>query len=341
MKAYVIGSSALHFWRHDSQAIHTLRPPITGLLTDCPTRREDIEDLQLEALGFGSTPIRLMVPSPELRLSRSMYKYTVQPQPLPACAFRQFSENICIASPELCLLQSRAAYPRFRLMELAMELCGKYALAPDSPRGYISRNHQLTSIESVRAFLTQLPRMHGRRRLLEICEFISDGSRSPMETREYLLACLPKRHGGYGLPSPVLNAQIELSPEEQRAAKRGHLECDMYWKDQGVIVEYDGHDDHESREDRARDALKRNVLIARGYRVFTITSKQIMDACSFDSIMRDISACIGYRLKSFPADWENRRLFLRRELFASMARYDLRKLNEPSAHKAQMRCYPN
>ena len=319
MKAYVVGSSALFFWRHNPQFIITLRPPMSNPLDDCPVSHEQLTSLKLASLGFGNTPIRLMVPSCKFRVQKSAYRYTVHSQAIPPLAFRQLNANVCLASPELCLLESCSAYSELRLMELAMELCGKYALAPETARGYISRDHQLTSVDSIRDFLNHVPHASGRRRLSKICDFIMDGSRSPMETREYLLACLPKRVGGYGLPAPTLNGRVELTPDERHTAGRSYFECDMIWENQKTVVEYDGHDDHESREDRARDALKRNVLIARGYRVFTITGKQIMSTQSFDAVIRNIARCLGYRLKSLPKDWETRRAVLRKELFASLA----------------------
>ena len=328
MKAYVIGSSALYFWRRSLQFLSVPRALVAAPYDDCPTTREELEGLQLDTLGFGNAPIRLMVPSTRFRILKNTYKYSVQSQALPANAFRRLNANVCIASPELCLFESRNAYSRFRLIELAMELCGKYALVPEEPRGFLSRNHQLATVDSIRTFAKSVSHINGSKQLLDICRFIKDGSRSPMETREYLLSCLPKRFGGYGLPSPVLNARIGLNADEQRIVRRKYLECDNYWEEQRVVIEYDGHDDHESRESRARDALKRNLLTSRGYRVFTITGKQIMDASSFDAAMRDVAVSLGYRLKGFPRDWDIRRDRLREELFASLTNYEFRRFHE-------------
>lgn len=328
MKAYVIGSSALYFWRRGSQTLSVLRSPVLTILDDCPTTRKELEELQLESLEFGGSPIRLMVPTDRFRLLRALFKYSVQSQALPADCFRRFSASICIASPELCLLESQSAYSRFRLMELAMELCGRYALVPEAPRGFVPRDYQLATVDSIRTFAKRIPHINGSRRLLDICKYIKDGSRSPMETREYLLACLPKRYGGYGLPRPLLNVRIELSPDEQREVGRKYLECDEHWEKEHVVIEYDGHDDHESREARAKDALKRNLLTSRGYQVFIITGKQILDENAFDAVMRNVASSLGYRLRKFPEDWSARRASLRKELFASLAIHESRHRSE-------------
>lgn len=325
MKVYVIGSSALYFWRHCPRAQALLKADVHDPLNDCPLSSAELDALDIPFELFGNRPLRLMVPSGDLRFARRRYKYSIYSRPLPAHAFKQLGENICVASPELCLLQSQTVYPTDRLMELIMELCGRYALDAEAVRGFVSREYQLATIDSVRDFLECTPGVPGKRNLLDVCRFVKENSRSPMETREYLLACLPKRLGGYALPFPELNARLDLSPDERRAAKRKYIECDMCWEDQKVVVEYDGHDDHESREDRHRDALKRNLLIARGYRVFTVTGRQILDTEAFDTVIHEIAKSIGYRMKSYPEGWDIRRARLRANLFTSLTDHESRR----------------
>lgn len=332
MRVYVVGSSSLHLWRRDIRGESILKKEVFDALTDCPTSPKELASLRFSDFEFGNAPVRLMVPSKELRISRRLYSYSVQPHALPENAFHQLTDHICIASPELCLLESANKLSLLRLIELCMELCGKYALVPETQRGYISRNYQLASTESIDRFLRGISHIHGVKKLRRAVQFVCDGSRSPMETREYLLTCLPKRLGGYGLPPATLNARINLNSAERRVAKRQYLECDECWPDQQVIVEYDGHDDHESRENRARDAAKRNILISRGYDVFTVTGKQICDVHAFDKVIRDISCRIGFRLKDFPTDWEQRHSILRQELFMSLSKYESERFMQTHPH---------
>ena len=213
-----------------------------------------------------------------------------------------------------------------------MELCGTYALVPESVRGFTSREYPLTTQEELESFLQCIPGSRAARYLDAALGLMQNGSRSPMETREYLLLCLPKRYGGYGLPKPQLNYRIDLGPEERRVSRRRYFECDICWPQQMVVMEYDGHDDHESREDRSRDAVKRNMLLARGYKVFTVTGKQICDAAAFDRLVRDIVADLGHRLKSFPSDWALRRDALRKELFKSLSRYESERFQQTTGN---------
>lgn len=322
LTVYVIGSSALYFWRHNWKMRSVLATAASRPLCDCPRSPAELAAAGLSDFDFGSAPVHLMVPSPELRISRRLYAYTVHAHSLPSRVFCRLSENACVASPELCLIQSATAFSLARLLELVMELCGKYALIPGVQRGFASHECQLTSQSAIRAILQEVSGMRGADKLARILRYAQDGSRSPMETREYLLLCLPKRYGGYGLPEPQLNYRIDLNPEERHVSRRRYFECDMCWPRQMVVVEYDGHDDHESRKDRSRDAVKRNLLLARGYSVFTVTGGEIGRVLAFERIARDIATALGYRMRAFPDDWMTRHAALREELFKSLTGHE-------------------
>lgn len=332
MKAYVIGSSALYYWRRHPLEKATSKNRVPSPLDDSPSSSEELRSIHLERQDLGASPVHLMVPSPEHRISRGQYRYTVESRMLPENAFCLIDAHVCISSPPYCLVQSARVLSKVRLVELCMELCGTYALVPESVRGFTSREYPLTTQEELESFLQCIPGSRAARYLDAALGLIQNGSRSPMETREYLLLCLPKRYGGYGLPKPQLNYRIDLGPEERRVSRRRYFECDICWPQQMVVMEYDGHDDHESREDRSRDAVKRNMLLARGYKVFTVTGKQICDAAAFDRLVRDIVADLGHRLKSFPSDWALRRDALRKELFKSLSRYESERFRQTTGN---------
>lgn len=318
MRVYVTGSSALFFWRRAAVGSSLLNRSLPEPLCDCPIGHLQLRDIVLDNERFGPAPIHLMVPSHDLRISKKQYKYTVCKRKLPRTAFLQLSDSICVASPEFCLLQSLAAYPRFRFMELSMELCGMYALVKEAPYGFVSRDIQLTSLEAIRAFASQVKGSRAFSFIRTSLGYLQEGSRSPMETRTYLLMCLPKRWGGYKLPKPVLNKRVQLSKEEQRLANRRYFECDMCWPEKQIVVEYDGQENHSDRSDRNRDSVKHNILVSKGYTVYTLTSGQIGNVHTFEKIVREIAQSLGYRLQGFPENWPERRRKLRNELFVSM-----------------------
>lgn len=328
----VTGSTALHYWFHDPQAKNTLDKVEPDPFRDCPTSPAEFHDSDFDGLQLGPRPFRLAVPSADLRISRRLYKYSVCSGHLPESAFRRASENVCIASPEYCLLQSIRVYPRFRFLELCMQVCGKYSFDKEALRGFSTRDYQLATVDSIGAFLVQMKGYPGISAFQKLLCYLVDGSRSPMETREYLFMCLPKRLGGYGLPRPEMNMRIELDDRERHVARRESLECDLCWPDKMVVVEYDGQPDHSNRKDRDRDSVKRNILLARGYSVFTVTGGQICSVYAFDKVVCSIAEQIGHRLYGFASDWENRRAVLRAELFKSMTGYEQERFDGASGN---------
>lgn len=319
MSAYITGSSALYYWRRSVTAHKQLQRLVYDPLCDCPMTPDQLHELDLDNGRFGPAPIRLMVPSHDLRIAKRSFRYSVHGDALPETAFCEAERNVCLASPEYCLLQSARVYSFFGLLELCMELCGKYAMTRESMRGFVSRDFALASVESIGRFLHFMQGEPGAAVVQKALAYVLDGSRSPMETRAYLLMCLPKRMGGYALPKPVLNERIALMSEEHVVARRRYLECDLCWSDQKIVVEYDGQADHASRADRDKDSIKRNILLSKGYAVYTITSGQICNVRSFDKVVREIAERLRHRFHRFPENWEQRRDELRGEIFKSMA----------------------
>lgn len=325
MRIYVVGSSALHFWRRVPNAERLIENHCAVPLAECAQSPEELQRIAIPQNAFGKAPIHLMVPSPDLRLNRKDYWYSVLSKDLPQNSFCVLNSGICIASPEMCLLGALRYISDVRVLELCMELCGRYTLVHEAERGYISNRKPLTSTDKIRSFAETMRGVRGSAPLLRLLSFAENGSRSPMETRQYLFMCLPKRFGGYGLPRPFLNYPIDITTSQQKYTERDYLECDMVWPDKHVVVEYDGHDDHESRENRARDAVKRNVLVSQGNSIFTVTGKQICQTDVFDEIVREIAQAIGYRLRAFPENWKDRRAALRGELFKTMSQYEIER----------------
>lgn len=278
----------------------------------------DLAKLELEYLGFGRKPIHLMVPETKYRVSKTFYKYSIFTGALPKGAFRKLNDHVFIASPEFCTIQAALAYTPVRLIELCMELCGTYSLVPEEDYGFTTHNDQLSSVDSLLSFVKPMRRIQGANRVMSAIRFLQDGARSPMETREYLLFCLPKHRGGYGLPKAELNYQIDLDEEKQNIAGRKYFVCDMCWPERKVVVEYDGDRDHSSREARSNDAIKKNMLTNMGYTVFTITANEINDIEKTKQIVKSIAKSLNHRLQGLPKDWNDRHRHLRKELFKSM-----------------------
>lgn len=318
MNVYVSHDSACWYWRHASDFPRVLSSRCKGGWDDNLLEAPPSAKLLSAIKALGDNPIHLLVHNQHQRLRRSGICYHVCTKSLPSGSFCRIDEGVFVASPELALAQMAKSLSPFQFVDLSMEFMGTYALRNDRARGFATRQVPLVMPEGLFPPLEAILGKRSFNQIASVLKHAESGSRSPMETREFLLFFLPKRFGGYGLPRARMNARIELCPSEQRGTNRRHVECDLFWPEHNIAVEYDGAIDHASHEARMRDATKRNVLQARGIRQFTITARQILDARAFDAVVRNIANAMHFRLRHFPEDWEARRDTLRADLFKSM-----------------------
>lgn len=119
----------------------------------------------------------------------------------------------------------------------------------------------LANERDLRAIVTWAFRRRGVANARRALPLLDRGSESPGEslTRAYLVLD--------GLPHPLCNVDIFV-------AERWVARVDMCWRDQKVIVEYDGAVHLEERQ-RRRDARRRNDLLADGWLVITITADDL------------------------------------------------------------------
>ena len=68
-----------------------------------------------------------------------------------------------------------------------------------------------------------------------------------------------------GLPRPETNVRVE-----------GH-EVDAIWREQRLIVEFDGYATHGTRRSFEEDRRRDQQLVAKGWRVVRITWRQLTD----------------------------------------------------------------
>lgn len=125
----------------------------------------------------------------------------------------------------------------------------------------LARNAQL--IDDLREGVRRRAGSRGIRRAREALELVRPGVRSPMETRTRLLLVRA------GLPEPELNAEVT------DAAHTWIAEADMVWRDQRVIVEYDGRW-HADPDQRRLDATRRRQLRAEGWIVIELFAADVL-----------------------------------------------------------------
>lgn len=270
--------------------------------------------VDLDAAGLRGRPLTLVVPDAASRGKSRGLECHVWKAPAGTQSFVRVGEGIYASRAEACFLQMATRLDRVRLVLLAYELCGTYALDESHPGGFRTREKPLTSVAALRRFSQKAAGAKGSRQALEALRFVADGSASPMESVLAMLLCLSTARGGYGLPLPRLNHLVKMPDDVRRATGRARCFCDLCWPEAKLAVEYESDAFHDSEADIARDSKRRAALARAGYAVVTVTWAQVRDARELDEVARVLAKHLGKRLRIARVDWLSRRYELRRAI---------------------------
>ena len=315
-RLYISHDSALYFWRtNPPQYVLEGADRNIRALRCCPSTAQDIKGLSLSEAEFGPRPIDVLVP-PGAPRPRSILRYHIQKAQVPPHSLYPLRDGIHIASPELCFVQLCKSLSFAEAAELGMELSGTYALREDMPDYPAKRDYQLAKASSLRRKTQAWRELHGLRLARRVAPYLADGAASPMETVTYLLLCLPQQYGGYNLPQPELNAELELTREEQLLLRTVSVKPDLLWRKQGLIIEYDG-EYHNDPVQSAHDNKRRIVLETLGYHVETLKKQDVFDPIAFDGFATMVATRLGRRVRPLSLKQQYAREALRESLLAS------------------------
>ncbi|MBE6473470.1 MAG: hypothetical protein E7Z99_07890 [Coriobacteriaceae bacterium] len=307
--------TAFWIWRKvGPQAFLALTPSRVRSLADGAPSKERIDAFRREHPDLSTEIIDVIVRYGDQRILPGV-KVHVKSGELPDRSFYELEDGVYVASPELCMLQLASKLVPAESVKLAMEMCGSYALdlLYDDP-GFCKRP-QLTNPKKLEAFAARLYKPGSRARGVQFLRWVAAGSASPRETALCMLLCMPPRFGGYGLALPELNRRIDLSFAEQLAVGAHHYDCDLYWPNARVAVEYDSAQYHTALEKQERDAVRRNMLQHKGVEVVVATRLQVNRSGEFDKLARQVARAVGKRLRIPEKEHVEARKRLRETLF--------------------------
>ena len=314
---YVDDKAALAVWRHGPDALVNAVQccEFAAPHARCPATKRAF-DLELTFLPPLNTTWHFMVPTAQLRLRRSTYGYTTCTRRMPAHAFVQLNEHVCVAMPELVFLQMAKRLPLPLLVKLGDELCGTYTML-ESDGVPVNRREPLCSRRSIAEFLREAHALDGARAAQRAARFLVEGAASVKEAELEMLLCLPTWLGGYGLPAPTMNARVDFDAAAMRLARRAYARCDLCWPEHMLDVEYDGRTWHAGFEGAARDKARLNALQSMGFHVIAVSSNELHDPAAFESLACDIASALHYRMRSRMPDSADRHRNLQAALLAS------------------------
>ena len=274
----------------------------------------ELAGLDLRAARVEATverPLHVLVSSEDGRARSPRLKCHIWSTPLPEGAFYQLTDEVLLASPDLCLQQMAPRSSDARIARLAMEICGRYSRSPRAAHGFHKRPPLMTADELQTTFAERTG--YGAKRVRRALRWVVEASRSPMETVVVLLFVLPVEMGGCGMPKPQLNVRIEIPPALQAALGRPYVVVDLCWSEWGIILEYDSYEFHSLRSAVDSDNTRNEGLRDLGWMVRSVSSGMLTSETMLDELTSKVMTHAGLAVPDDPA-WRLRRQALVREL---------------------------
>ncbi len=257
---------------------------------------------------YGGEPVSILVPNAEQRRQSRRIKARCCPEGLPAKSFYQLRDGLYLASPELVYARMANFVPDVRLIEIGMNLCGRYYVNLDTQK-IDDRNNFLTTPERLAAFIEEASGLRGGIKALEALHWVLPNSGSPLETKMAIQFCSPLWRGGFALPFTHMNWDMKVG-RLARVAEQSEYCIDLANPVLSEGLEYDGDDSHPNP---SKDKRRRNALQAFGWSTFAIDKAVLLDPDATRKAGLQIAKHMGLRLQ-FPTRWERNFVALRTAL---------------------------
>lgn len=307
MKIVMYGHTAYEWWMRSKDRGRASGVARSNVLSDCCPNAAGVEYLRRVA-PFLSTPCHIFVPNQKLR--RRLFHAAVHSSAYcyPDESFCRVGNGLYASSPELCFVQecadSECLKDFLRTLKGGYALCGSFAVNPLLPMG-VEHRIQLSSRFAIERYLEKVPQLRGVPKARAISRHILDGSASPRESDLAMRLTLPCKMGGFGLHGACLNYRIELGLQGKRLARKKYHVADVCWPFANLVVEYDSDAAHLNSEQMTLDAIKRNALESDGFKVITVTSRQLDDPIEMGKIAHQIARRVGMRIRPHVAGYED------------------------------------
>jgi len=300
--------------RHLGNAIHTHR------------QINELGDDAQRLLSHTRNPIQVLVPKRSMTAQSDRIVTHVWSHDIPSGAYLRLDNGIYLPTPAFLIQQLASRLDEIELILLGLELCGFYSMwsfpamgahhtAADECEGCTFGLEPATSVPRLTSYIRQRSGERGYRTMQHMIKRVLDRSASPMESAVYLLLCLPRRLGGFGLPAPVLNVEVKVSTSTTTRSRFP----DLYWPERALDVEYDSDQDHTGMWSRYRDARRTVELAAEKITVLPLTRAQLFDASEFEAFAASVRRNLGIRARTLDADWHAKHHLLRDRLLLSGA----------------------
>lgn len=294
MRIFLYGISSFSYWLSASCRPDGSCAVGTSALKSCVPNQKAVAYLE-EAFPQIPKPYQVLVPThakssvPRAITHVSIFSYREKP-------FLRVGNGVFASCPELCFVQLALCLPFHELVKAGDALCGAFFISPDAKGGLGSRT-PLTSKKRIEAFVRRNPGLRGSKAARRALGSVVDGAASPPEAFLWSVLSLSQRYGGYGIPHLVMNRRVRPSKRARHIARRETLVPDIGNSAARLAIEYDSNAEHLTPQQLSRDASKRLALEADGFKVITVTTRQLSDCREMRNVAEQASKRMGRRLE--------------------------------------------
>lgn len=289
MKLCLVDKTAVDFYRNSEKCFANLR---RSKLCRAPQRLPQTSEVLRRCTQFSSVPVHVLLSSPSALRNNATIVCRRHSGLFPEGSFYALNRNTFIASPEYLFLRASSSLALVPLIQFGYSLCGGGSFYGGK------RQTSLTTARRIKSFLERSEGIHGVKKAKQAVKHVLDGAESPREIALAMKLTLPCRLGGYGLPNPILNYEVELSSADSKALGKRHLRIDVAWPQFLLALEYESNEWHSAKVKLHKDSQRRNVLMRKGYRVITVTDGEMKSVVDMDRIASMIAKELGVRLRT-------------------------------------------
>lgn len=203
------------------------------------------------------------------------------------------------------------------------------ALEQPEPLQFWSLDRPITCVDDLRSYLHDARKLSGYSNAMKALRYVQEGAVTPMESYLYILLCLPKEMGGYGLVPPRFGGTFDASNMGMGSAPDiggPYRAYDLIWPWKHLAMEFVGDEPISSTERRALCAER-----TLGIDVICVTTAQIQDPDTFDEAVRLLAKRLGETLPSPNKTFLTHRNRMRERL--AFPRYEAMRLTDEDIHQ--------
>ncbi len=293
-------------------------------LSQCASSSQALRSIPYGRVGVrpssGACPLYLLIPNNQRRRRINGVCQRVCTAGIPDRSFYTAEDIVCVPTPEFTFVLMARYLNLLGLMMLAMELCGYYrllgatTLQPLHSLRALYGQQPLTSVARLRSFVDRAEGFYGISACRRALDQVANNAASPMETILYLMLCLPRRYGGYGVKRPILNAKLPVNALAHGVTAASNLVPDLYWPSARLDMEYDSEEFHTDADSLQSGRRRTLALQAMDVQVISMSIDILRSHDSFDVVASTIMRALGQRRHKATETDRQKRIALRNSL---------------------------